>query len=292
MRLRSLIGMFILVNMAMAMLDEKDGSLTLPASPSASGARSPSLTSLIEDRVRAPRHHPMSVTAYMHKSLTSKLSLTSRSTLTKWAIDGATKRKTWWGKALGATGGFLASAALSPFTAGAAVGGYLKNKLPNTRLHSQETITFYWRGEDLWCRLPEKTILGKNGGYRQGSSFLQDTKVAGIEGNFDNKKLVIRFEKTPGYQTASDRVIDTSRSYTNLKETLQWIRHTQEHQKYLDESVLQNLRGNEHKRCGKCSSNFPDDSEYKFCPTCGTAVRNVVYLRFTTKQSQNDIRLD
>merc|ERR1712000_100684 len=183
--------------------------------------------------------------------------------------------------------------------AGAAVGGYLKNKLPNTRLHSQETITFYWRDEDLWCRLPEKEYQGPSflqgpkdpvfiTKFRnQGPSFLQDTKVAGIEGNFDNKKLVIRFEKTPGYQTASDRVIDTSRSYTNLKETLLWISDNQEHQKYLDESVLQNLQGNEHSRmpCGKCSSAFPDDSEYmyKFCPTCGTAVRNVVYLRFTTR---------
>merc|ERR1711964_873596 len=165
----------------------------------------------------------MSVTAYMHKSLTSKLSLTSRSTLTKWAIDGATKPKTWWGKMLGATGGFLASVVAAPVTAISAVGGYLRNKSEAKK--QQEKITFYWRGNDLWCRFPQSTCVRN---IRQAHKpqvhdprdLYQETKVAGIHGIFNDQKIVIRFAKTRGYQTASDRVIDTGSAYKNLKETL------------------------------------------------------------------------
>jgi len=179
----------------------------------------------------------MSVTAYMHKSLTSKLSLTSRSTLTKWAIDGATKPKTWWGKMLGATGGFLASVVAAPVTAVSAVGGYLRNKRKAKK--EQETITFYWKGNDLWCRLPQTTCVrnikqAHKPQVHDPRDLYQETRVYGIHGIFSDNKIVIRFSKTRGYQTASDRVIDTGSAYTNLKETLLWIKDNQGRREYLD----------------------------------------------------------
>jgi len=257
--------MFILINMAMGM--------DPPASPSASGASPsrpswwkpppPPLKSSQEKTTLFRREEfaglsaqelsalvgedrrPMSVTAYMHKSLKSKLALNKRSTLTKWAIDGATGKsifgKTMCGKAAGGFFGGLASLLASPFTVLDAVCGHLKNE---TTCMAQEKITFYWKGGELWCRLPNKEVLGFQA---QELSFLQDTKVAGIEGDFDNEKLVIRFEKTRGYQTASDRVIEMDKPYTNLKETLLWLRDNQGlRQEYLDESVLQYLEANDY----------------------------------------------
>merc|ERR1712000_168007 len=98
-------------------------------------------------------------------------------------------------------------------------------------LRNKETITFYWRGNDLWCRLPQ-------GIYVDSMDRLLESKVVRIEGNFDDQKLVIRFSKTLGHQVASDRVIETG-SATNLDKTLLWIRDNQgRRQEYLDESVL------------------------------------------------------
>jgi hypothetical protein len=206
-----------------------------PASPTAS-VSSPRI-SLREDPGE------MTVTAYMHKSLTSKLSLTSRSTLTKWAIDGATKPKTWWGKMLGATGGFLASVVAAPVTAISAVGGYLRNKSEAKK--QQEKITFYWRGNDLWCRFPQSTCVrnikqAHKPQVHDPRDLYQETKVARIHGIFSDEKIVIRFAKTRGYQTASDRVIDIGSAYTNLKKTLLWIKDNQGHRDYFDRSI--NLR--------------------------------------------------
>jgi len=178
----------------------------------------------------------------MHKSLTSKLALNKRSTLTKYAIDGWTEPKTWYGKAFWGTVGAIGGALMTIPTAGYAGWEYLKNEANDFK--EQATITFYWKGGELWCRLPNKEVLGFQA---QELSFLQDTKVAGIEGDFGNDYLVIRFEKTRGYQTASDRVIEMDKPYTNLKETLLWISDTQkQHQEYLDESVLQFLQANDY----------------------------------------------
>merc|ERR1712000_695514 len=91
-----------------------------------------------------------------------------------------------------------------------------------------------------------------------------DTKVARITSNFDNNKLIICFEKTRGYQTMSDRVIDTSRPYTNLKETLLWIMDNQlDRHEYLDSRLLQDLLARDHEHL---HLNF----HHRMCP-CGYA---------------------
>lgn len=285
--LRSLIAMFILITMTLAMDDGTasqdfskvrgtsqvssvkhhplkiiDLASMHAESPSApSGASSP--IRLREDRGK------MSVTAYMHKSLTSKLALNKRSPLTKWTIDGATKPKSWYGKAFGTAGGFLASVVAAPFTTTAAAWGYLKNG--TTRLE-QEKITFYWEGDDLWCTLPQFFGAKK----KVDSEFADNghTKVARIEGHFHENKLVIRFEKSRGHQTASDRVIETNKAYFNLKETLLWIRDNQEPHEYLDRSVLQNLQRHEYDGVIYGDAlHFNGDS--KMCPCAKATLRNI-----------------
>merc|ERR1711964_190124 len=195
----------------------------------------------------------MSVTAYMHKSITSKLSLKKRSTLTKWAVKGATKPETWWGKAIGATVGSLASALFAVPTALSAAGEKLIDTCANKNIKEPKTITFYWKGNDLWCRLPQRTCSRKfihshnSKWLRENSDYYQETKVEGIDGHFDDQELVIRFTKTRGNQTAVDRVIDISSDHTNLRKTLMWIRDNQGDRKYLDRSVQQILECKEDK---------------------------------------------
>jgi len=216
-------------------------------SPSASAASSPRLR---EDRGE------MSVMAYMHKSLTSKLALNKRSALTQFAVDGATKPKTWYGKAAGGFFGFLASVITAPFVVGAALYGKARNSMDGVK--KQETITFYWIEDDLWCRLPqfhvsENTSWGSIATAKPAKrARFMETKVAIIEGNFDDQNLVILFSKSPdsvdsfqaGRGLATDRVIDTGKPYTNLKETLVWISDNQGRREFLDKSVLQNLQDN------------------------------------------------
>merc|ERR1712000_43749 len=111
-----------------------------------------------------------------------------------------------------------------------------------------------------------------------------DTKVARITSNFDNNKLIISFEKTRGYQTMSDRVIDTSRPYTNLKETLLWIMDNQldhflQGASYLDSRLLQDLLARDHEYlhfnfhhrmcpCGYAKTQkMPESNACKYCAT-------------------------
>jgi len=204
---------------------------------------------LIEERGMMP------VTAYMHKSLASKLSLTERSTLNKWAMDGwkeADKTEYKLEKFGWIAGGFLASAFASPFTGIAALGGYLWD---NSTQKGQDTITFYWKECGLWCKLPASYLVDTRAvdGPPHPEEYYQVAKVKEIEGNFEKQEIIVRFTKTRGNQTACDRVIDISSDYTNLKETLLWIRENQG-DKYLDRSVQQILECNEDdgRQCSIC----------------------------------------
>jgi len=220
----------------------------------------------------------MSVTAFMHKSIKSKLSLFKRSAITKYAIDGYNKPCTTnvrflphWVERTGrcAKGGFV-SACMAPIMGIGSLFGWAKN---GTNEESQDEITFYWRGDGLWCALPWESYMHdvQNKGFHKA-------KVEGIDGNFENQEIIIRFTKTRGNSTAIDRVIDLSKGYTNLKETLVWIRDNG--REYLDESVIENLdnetlRFTPNKQCEECKGSkkvyVPGYlwGSKKQCPKCG-----------------------